>query len=130
MIYLASAYSHPDPGVREQRFQEVCRAAAILLRAGIVIYSPISHSHPIARYGLPKSWEFWSKVDREFLIRCDLLAVLTLPGWQDSIGVQAEIRLAQELGLPIVFIEPCELEAVDCDPPNPFGLPRREEAPS
>ncbi len=34
MIYLASPDSHPDPDVREQRFQAACAAAAALMRAG------------------------------------------------------------------------------------------------
>lgn len=81
MIYLASPYSHPDADVRVQRFDDVCRAAATLMRAGIVVFSPIAHSHPIAQFGMPTNWEFWSHLDREFLARCDMLAVLTLPGW-------------------------------------------------
>ena len=34
MIYLATPYSHPDPAVREQRFQVVNRAASSLKRRG------------------------------------------------------------------------------------------------
>ncbi len=118
MIYLASAYSHPDARVREWRFQEACRAAAALLRAGLTVLSPIAHSHPIARFGMPTSWEFWSQIDREYLSRCDVLAVLTIPGWRESVGVQAEIKLAHELGLPVVYVAPCDLEAIEREPPS------------
>ena len=45
MIYLASPYSHPDPSVREQRFQNACRIAAELMRSGRIVYSPVAHSH-------------------------------------------------------------------------------------
>lgn len=116
MIYLASAYSHPDPTVREWRYQQACRAAAELLRQGLVVLAPIMHSHPIAQLGLPTDWEFWSRIDREYLSHCDVLAVLMLPGGETSVGVQAEIRLAQEWGLPVVFIAPSELEAADREP--------------
>ena len=130
MTYLAAPYSHSDSSVCELRFLDVCRAAAILMRAGITVFSPISHSHPIARFGLPTSWEFWLPLDREFLMRCDLLGILTLSGWRESVGVQAEIRLAQELGLPVVLIELSELEAADRDPTKLTALLRMEVTPS
>jgi len=53
LIYLASPFSHPDPAVREQRFEAACRAAADLIRQGKSIFSPIAHSYGICRYGVP-----------------------------------------------------------------------------
>jgi hypothetical protein len=32
--------------------------------------------------------------------------VLTLPGWRESVGVQAEIAIARELGKPVTFLQP------------------------
>ncbi|MGE0607702.1 MAG: DUF1937 family protein [Pirellulales bacterium] len=122
MIYLASPYSHPDFRVRERRFQDACRAAAGLLRAGVAVFSPIAHSHPIASCGVSTSWDFWSQVDREFLSRCDMLAVLTLPGWRESVGVQAEIKLAIDLHLPVVFVEPADLDEEEREPPTIYEL--------
>ncbi|MCI0333654.1 MAG: DUF1937 family protein [Planctomycetes bacterium] len=118
MIYLASPYTHQDANVRQWRFHEACRAAAALLRAGVTVFSPIAHSHPIARFGMPTSWEFWSQVDREYLSRCDVLAVLTLAGWRESVGVQAEIELAREMGIPVVYVAPTELGAEDRELPT------------
>ena len=106
MIYLASAYSHPDPAVREQRFRDACRAAARLMRAGHVVFSPIAHGHPIALHGLPTDWMFWEPFDRHHLERCDEVIVLTLDGWRESAGVQAEIRIATELGKPVRYLAP------------------------
>ncbi len=106
MIYLASPYSHPDPAVREQRFRAACRAAVALLRAGHLVFSPITHSHPLAQHGLPGNWQFWERYDREFLERCDEVVVLMLPGWKESVGVQAEIRIAGELGKPVRYLAP------------------------
>ena len=106
MIYLASPYTHPNPEIREQRFEAVCRVAAELMRRREIIFSPIAHSHSIAAFGLPTHWEFWEMVDREHLKRCDELAVLMLEGWKTSRGVQAEIRIAAELGKPVRYLEP------------------------
>jgi hypothetical protein len=59
MIYLCSPYTHPDPAVREARYEAACRTAAHLMRSGKIVFSPIAHSHGIAQYGLPKDWSFW-----------------------------------------------------------------------
>jgi nucleoside 2-deoxyribosyltransferase len=111
MIYLASPYSHPEPLVREHRFLAVCRAAAALMRAGAVVYSPVAHSHPIARHGLPGGWDFWERQDRPHLERCDAVVVLQLEGWVTSQGVLAELGLARQLGKPIWFLDPEVLAA-------------------
>lgn len=105
MIYLASPYSHPDPDVREQRYRDACRATAALLRAGLTVFSPIAHSHALVEHGLPADWKFWERFDHAYLERCDLLVVLMLAGWKISVGVQAEIRIARELGKPVSYLE-------------------------
>jgi len=105
MIYLASPYSHPDQAVEQARFDAVCQAAAALMRRGHLVFSPIAHSHAIARFGLPTDWAFWQRYDRAFLAWCDELWVLTLPGWEQSAGVQAEMRIAREMGKPVRLID-------------------------
>lgn len=106
LVYLATPYSHPDPEVRERRFREVNRVAANLMRDGLHVFSPISHTHPIAVAGdLPKSWEFWQAYDRAVLSACRNVMVLMQDGWRESTGVQAEIEIAREMGLPVEFIE-------------------------
>jgi nucleoside 2-deoxyribosyltransferase len=108
MIYLAGPYSHPDPAVREQRYREACRVTAGLLRAGRHVFSPIVHGHPLVEYGLPSDWEFWRRLDQEHLRRCDEVVVLMLDGWRDSAGVRAELQHAQELGLPVSYLDPTD----------------------
>ena len=95
LIYLASPFSHPDPVVREQRFEAACRAAAKLTRQGRTTYSPIVHSFNLCRYDLPLDWQFWQKHDLRFLEMCSEVIVLKLPQWEKSVGVQAEIAAAR-----------------------------------
>ena len=104
MIYLASPYSAPANWLREMRFHDVCRYAAKMMREGLHVFSPIAHSHPLAAYGLTGAWAFWEAQDREFLSMCSELWVLMLPGWEASTGVTAEIAIANELGLPIRYV--------------------------
>jgi len=104
MIYLAAPYTHPDPRVREARFDAACVATAALVRAGQIVFSPIVHGHPLVRFDLPIEWEYWERFDREFLQRCDEVAVLMIDGWRESRGVQAEIDLAIDMDLPIRYL--------------------------
>lgn len=106
LVYLASPYSHPDATVREQRFQAAACAAASLMRDGTFVYSPIAHTHPIALHGLPLGWDFWEQYDRAILARCTSVVVLQLDDWNKSKGVAAEIAIANELGLPVLFMKP------------------------
>jgi len=107
MIYLPSRYSAPAPDVRGERFRAACQVAAEMLKAGMSVFSPIAHSHAIAEQGDARdTWEFWRRVDLEFLARCDELVVLKLDGWRHSRGVQAEVATARKLGKPVSYIAP------------------------
>lgn len=107
LIYLACPYSHPSHDIMVDRFNAVNKAAAKLMGEGQYLFSPISHTHPIAECGeLPRGWDFWEGYDRMMLNACDKLVVLTLDGWKESKGVQAEIEIAKEFGLPIEYMDP------------------------
>lgn len=106
MIYLAVPYTHSDPNVIEERFQRVTKVAGKLLGNGEVVFSPITHCHEITKlHNLPTNWEWWMKIDREYLSKCKVLYILTLDGWENSKGVNAEINLAKEFGLDILLID-------------------------
>ena len=107
LVYLATPYSHGDPAVMQERFEVVNRVAADLMRAGVHIYSPISHTHPIALAGeLPRGWDFWEQYDRVILSACCRVIVLRQPGWSESKGVTAEVAIAMEMGLPVEYMDP------------------------
>lgn len=105
MIYLASPYSHPDALTRKTRFLIAEQVTAILFNQGIFVFSPIVHCHELAaRHTLPTSFEFWRGYNFDMLRRADLLSIIAIPGWEESIGVQAEIEMAKLIGLPITHI--------------------------
>jgi hypothetical protein len=107
LTYLACPYSHPDRKVRLARFNAVNVAAGQLMRQGHLVFSPISHTHPIAEAGgLPLGWEFWAAFDRAYLEASRELIVLRLDGWRESVGVTAELAIAAELGIPVSYIDP------------------------
>lgn len=91
------------------RFEAVNKFAAELMRGDpdTIVFSPISHTHPISMAGeLPCEWEYWEKFDTAFLTHSKELIVLMLDGWEDSKGVNAEIKIAERLGIPILYCEP------------------------
>ena len=106
IVYLAVPYSHDDMTVKEDRFDKVNHIASILIKRGEIVFSPISHTHPIALKGeLPGNWEFWDEFDRAYMEHCRKLYVLKLEGWEESTGVKAEIKIAEEMGLEIEYLE-------------------------
>ena len=106
-VYLATAYSHIDERVRESRFIEVSKAAAKLMERGHIVYSPITHCHPMAVHGdLPTGWQFWRRIDETYMRHCKSLVVLPLAGWQESVGLRAERQMACELDIPILWLDP------------------------
>ncbi len=107
MIYLAVPYSHPYPSIREKRFHQANRAAGKLIDAGHMVFSPISHSHPIAvEHGLPTDWSWWQQYDLEMLKVCSVLYVAKFDEWKESKGIKQEIHLAAMLGRRVLFWDP------------------------
>ena len=55
---------------------------------------------------LGTDWAFWKDFCEEFLAKCDKMVVITFDGWKESGGVQAEIKIAYELGIPVEYHKP------------------------
>lgn len=114
MIYLASPYTGRDSywpqSTEDIRFRQALHATAILTSRSRMVLSPIVLGHTIDQAmkcsGLPRpGYDWWMAWSRELLESCDSIYVLCIDGWEDSRGVQQEIALAQELELPIVYID-------------------------
>ena len=106
-IYLASPYTHRDPEVVHGRFKAVEKVTAILMRQGHVIYSPIVHSHAVARrYALPLIAEFWRVQNYGMLSKASALWVLALDECKESVGVFDEIRFARQCQIPLRLVSP------------------------
>lgn len=110
VAYLSCPYFDPDSLVKETRHIMVTRAAFELMKQGIMVYSPLTHNLPIDRLGIHGDWKTWREFDHTMLSKCDRVIVLKLPGWENSKGVAAEIARAEELGLPIEWMEVDEVK--------------------
>lgn len=102
--YLASPYSDPDPSVVEKRMEILCRVDAKLMARGIHTVSPLLKHFIILYESLPGDWAYWKEYSRKLLNIVDMVIVVCQPGWKESVGVQAELVIAKELGLPITYV--------------------------
>lgn len=111
LIYLASPYSHPSDKVKDRRAKQVSKVAARLMKHGYNIYCPIAETVMVAQAGNIKNtdWEFWKDQDIPKLERCDELWVVGLKGWENSVGVAAEMQFAKLAHIPISFLNPKNL---------------------
>jgi hypothetical protein len=98
MTYLACPYSHDDSLIREYRYEMSVTASLKLIQQNELVFSPITHCHPIAKIGeLPKDWNYWKEFDTKMITICDSVTVLNIDGWKESEGVREEIKLAEKL---------------------------------
>lgn len=105
LIYLATPYNHPDPSIRQVRFEAACTAAVSLMWQGVHLFCPIAHTHPIAERGdLPKGWDYWKEYDHVMLNACHELWVVKIEGWDKSEGIKAEIEIAESFGMPVKYL--------------------------
>jgi hypothetical protein len=104
LIYLACPYSDADPLVEDARYQLVTKVAgALIVETACEVFSPVTHSHHIsraaARYAIERAedpwvptYDFWLAFDYHMLDIADWLYVLKLEGWEQSKGIEAEIK--------------------------------------
>jgi len=106
LTYLAGPYSHKDHAVREARYIHLTRATAWLIkRYKWNVFSPITHSHPIHTIGgIESDWKTWKIFDEQYIRLSCRLIVLCLPGWRESVGVEAEQKIAQFNRLSVIYM--------------------------
>ncbi|MCD1264102.1 hypothetical protein B5M44_03955 [Shinella sumterensis] len=105
-VYLGSPYSKYEAG-HDAAARVVADAAARLMRFGMVVYSPIAHGHAITLAGdLPLTWDFWKRQCQPLVDGAAGMIVLTMAGWQESVGLQYEIEEFVRAGKPILHVSP------------------------
>lgn len=107
LCYLATPYSKYPLGI-EQAFEDAAALAAALVRAGIKVYSPIAHTHPIAVHGGidPLDHAVWMPFDEAMMAKADLLIVAQMTGWEESKGIAIEIEVFERARKPIFLFDP------------------------
>ena len=102
-IYLAIPYS----GMAESSYHQANKFAAAVMNMGYNPFSPITHSHPLTKFGVPGDWEFWKRIDLDWIDVCEEVWVLIpLEGEgkvKKSTGVQSELAYALENNKPVRY---------------------------
>lgn len=110
-IYLATCYSSKVLWIgwfiRWLRFRRITGVAGFWMRAGYNVFSPITHSHPIARHIPPRlnTYDFWLGLDFDWLDACDEVWVYMQRGWRKSKGVKLEIEYAKAKGMKVRYLD-------------------------
>lgn len=87
----------------------------MLMLDGEPVFSPLTQGPEMVRVvpGLreqPESW--WMGHWLSILRRCRAVYILTLEGWQESVGVALEIAEAERAGIPVYQVLWAEREQV------------------
>lgn len=101
--YVGGPYTHKDSSVQDLRGEQHCKYSAELLTAGHLVYSPIAETMMLAKYGhmVGTSWETWREKDIRQLSMHDEMIILPLDGWEESIGLRAEIKYCIQHKIPM-----------------------------
>lgn len=108
--YLATPYSKFTDGI-EAAFRAAAEQAALFVRAGVPVYSPIAHTHPVAIYGGldPLDHKVWLPADAPFMQAAKALVVCQLDGWDVSYGISEEVKAFRAAGKPVIYMTPGEV---------------------
>lgn len=106
LIYLATPYTNYEGGL-DAAFEDAAAITGMLIKQGHAVFSPICHSHPVAKYGDIDAvdHDLWMRIDRVMWDRCDELLVAKLPGWDASRGIAAEVAHFMASGKPISYLD-------------------------
>lgn len=98
-IYLAHPYSGSQKQ-HQERFESASEIAAVLIARGAIVFSPISHSHPVDQYLNPKisCAKLWLRQDFQFIKWSDIVLIAEVDGWEDSSGIRAEVEFCNRIG--------------------------------
>ena len=105
-VYLACPYSHPKKAVMAERFRLANIVAGQLMQKDYFVFSPISHSHPIAEVCNMDAidHEFWLRQDAAIFIHCEIMMIVDIDGWRESYGVGCELEWAKTYDMPVVLV--------------------------
>lgn len=98
LVYVAGPYTGATREAVEANIAAAVEVGLKVARLGACPVIPHSNtSHP--KFEEIQGYEFWIAATAKLLTKCD--ALVTTTDWEHSRGACGEVRLAQELGMPV-----------------------------
>ena len=109
IIYFASPYSHRFWIIRWWRTRSIRRIIARVLKEQdeIIPFTPVGATHDLN--GLLPNFAWVEAYDKYFLLRFNAMIVVQLPGWEKSKGIQEELKICRQHGIPYAYAQPNEI---------------------
>lgn len=105
-VYLAAPYTHRSTKIMDSRADQIAKKTAELMNEGMLIYSPITSTHQLAKdFKMPQDFIFWQELNHSLIDWAHEVWVFRITGWEKSKGVADEIKYAIETGKPINYID-------------------------
>ncbi|MCL2338943.1 MAG: DUF1937 family protein [Proteobacteria bacterium] len=111
--YIAHPYRHKDKSVEDDRIKKVAETAGSLVLYGkksnsdIKVLAPVLHNsviHRINNFNHEEVSYIFNNFDFHFLKSAKAMIVITLPGWEESTGVRAEINFCDKNNIPVFYL--------------------------
>lgn len=102
-LYVASPYSAKDKMLIELRVTLAAQATRKLCSEGRFAFSPVAHGHMLEEFGI-LPYNFWIDHGKAMLRKAGSVAVLTIPGWEVSNGIQLELQEAAYNHVPVEYL--------------------------
>ena len=101
--YLATPYSKFEGGNLDAACRMACSVSADLIRAQVPVFSPIAHTHAIAKLGGidPLDHGIWLPADEPMMRAACGLLIYKAPGWRRSFGIAQEVKAFRAMGKPV-----------------------------
>lgn len=122
-FYLATPYTQwpygPEDAARMAAYE-----AANLMAKGLVVFSPIAHSHAVIQFlpkGLQFDHDFWMHNDGPLMQGAGGLIVVRAEGWEDSKGIAEEIKRFKDWEKPVFYSTPLYVSKADRIGPSPYA---------
>jgi len=115
IVYLATPYTRYPTGI-VPAFRDACTIAAKLVKAGVSVYSPIAHIHPIAFHGEinPLDNDIWVPFNVPMMEVSDVLLVTKMLSWEVSAGIKHEIEFFTKANKPVYYLDVLTMEVYEC----------------
>jgi len=103
-IFVSAPYTGTESQKLYRNHTIACYIAD-LMNDGFQAYSPVVFGHAINEIStIPTDYPFWKEHCTGFMKMCTQVHVLMIDGWVESTGVQDEIKIAEDLGIPVIKI--------------------------